>query len=209
MTDVTPDAKRLRLTLPPPKSDALQVIVREEPAVNNDIMEYFAERGSRVLTLQRESSEYQDEIASLGELLKKSREEIHDLKASTISVRMSATISIAENSSHHILVWLKVMPEKCGARISGENHLLLPDPSGGILLQDKVRSQDQEAEACRKLYREEQNQTEEQYKKELARALSISAKLKEVENGQVIGRDVYSAQEQAKRLLIKFSIPEG
>ena len=38
------------------------------------------------------------------------------------------------------------------------------------------------------MYREEQAQTEEQYEKELAKAADISAKLSEVEKGQVKGR---------------------
>ena len=52
-------------------------------------------------------------------------------------------------------------------------------------MQDKVRLQNQEAEACRKLHWEDQAQTEEQYKRELEKAANISAKLNEMGKGQV------------------------
>lgn len=80
MTEASPGAKRLRLSLPDQENEALQIVERDTPATSTDLIAYFAERGSRAIKLQRENSGYQDELARLQDLLRTAEQEINGLK---------------------------------------------------------------------------------------------------------------------------------
>ena len=81
MAGASTGTKRLRLSLPEQRTGALQVIERKSPTASNDLINYFAERGTRAQKLQRENSESQGEIARLQNLLKTADLEISSLKA--------------------------------------------------------------------------------------------------------------------------------
>ena len=88
MTDASPGTKRLRISLPEQNTDALQIIERRSPIASNDLIEYFADRGTQALQLQRENSDNQGNIARLQNSLITAERELNALKASILQKKL-------------------------------------------------------------------------------------------------------------------------
>ena len=80
MNDNPPGNKRLRLSLPSQRQLGLQLQNRTSPSNETDIINFFAERGGRHLSLQRESLESSSEIKRLRGVNAVAQQELASLK---------------------------------------------------------------------------------------------------------------------------------
>ena len=82
MAEYSPDAKRLRLSLPGSAKESLQLAYPQQNVTESSLIEYFAQRGSRSSSLERETSRLQIEARENERALKAASQEINSLRAS-------------------------------------------------------------------------------------------------------------------------------